>query len=182
MRQENRPSSRTAFAAMEAKLRDAQAKKGDEEEAMVADALVDLRSANADLRKENEKLRARTRLKKKVSDLEQEKAIRADVLAASRAQHFAEPPKPAVKKTVMSCTREPLNKPRQEEAVAVRCFGWVLGVREHAHYGKGGTADAFLRSEGPTSAAHRAAAQPLLAGRARRFIGECATFLTKRRR
>ena len=35
-----------------------------------------------------------------MSDLEQEKAIRADVLAASRAQHLAEPPKPAVKKTV----------------------------------------------------------------------------------
>ena len=44
------------LAAMEAKLRDAQSKNEEEEGALVANALVDLRSANADLRKENEKL------------------------------------------------------------------------------------------------------------------------------
>ena len=90
------------LAAMEAKLRDAQSKNEEEEGALVANALVDLRSANAELRKENEKLRSENAaLKKKVSDLEQEKAIRADVLAASRASALRRAATPS-KKTVSS--------------------------------------------------------------------------------
>ena len=69
-------------------------------------ALVDLRSANADLRKENEKLRAENAaLKKKVSDLEQEKAIRADVLAASSSAAFRGTPKRREEDGVVAASR-----------------------------------------------------------------------------
>ena len=119
-------------------------------------------------------------LKKKVSDLEQEKAIRADVLAASRAQYSRNRRKPAVKKTVSS-PPELQKHPRQEEAVAVCCFGWFPRVREHAYYGEAiplllpqvGEIEERRTSRGRSTAS---------GGRARRFSGKRLTVLTERRR
>ena len=113
------------LAAMEAKLRDAQAKKGEEDGALVANALTELRSDNALLRKDNEKLKSENaQLKKKVSDLEQEKVLQADVLAASRAAHVA--PKAEIKKQAASprAAKTPQKEKQSRFAALVGSLGF----------------------------------------------------------